>query len=183
MKKSIHTNRFEDVYILNYERIKRFAIEYVMSEADAENITQDVFMQLWENQIILSTHTNIIAFLFTSTKNRCLDFLRHKAIVRKTVDKLKTDNYLEHRMKMQSLEALDDKIFSESNIESIIQNAIEMLPEKCREIFIMNKIEGKKQKAIAEDLNISINTVENQMSIAHKKLRLALKDNILFYFL
>ena len=62
--------------------------------------------------------------------------------------------------------------------------AINSLPEKCREIFIKNKIEGKKQKEIALELNISINTIESQMAIAYKKLRVELKDVLqLFVFL
>lgn len=81
-------------------------------------------------------------------------------------------------MKLQSLEAFDDKIFSEPDIESVVQKAIDSLPEKCREIFVMNKIEGKKQKAIAAELNISLHTVESQMGIAHRKLKEALKDYI-----
>jgi len=58
----------------------------------------------------------------------------------------------------------------------IISRALDSLSDKCREIFIMNKLEGKKQKQIAEELNISINTVETQMGIAYKKLRVELKD-------
>jgi RNA polymerase sigma-70 factor (ECF subfamily) len=89
------------------------------------------------------------------------------------------------QMKLQSLEALDEQIISDANIETIIDNAIQSLPERCRQIFVMNKIEGKKQKIIAEELNISLNTVENQMSIAYQKLREILKDYlpILFFLL
>jgi RNA polymerase sigma-70 factor (ECF subfamily) len=89
------------------------------------------------------------------------------------------------QMKLQSLEALDEQIISDTNIETIIDNAIQSLPERCRQIFVMNKIEGKKQKIIAEELNISPNTVENQMSIAYRKLREILKDYlpILFFLL
>lgn len=81
-------------------------------------------------------------------------------------------------MKLQSLEYLDDKIFSQNDIESIVENAINSLPEKCREIFVLNKIEGKKQKQIAQELNISIHTVESQMAIANKRLRELLKDYV-----
>ena len=80
------------------------------------------------------------------------------------------------QIKFQSLEAFDELLFSEPDIETVIQNAIESLPQKCREIFILNKIEGKKQKIIAQELNISINTVESQMAIAYKKLKETLKD-------
>ena len=94
----------------------------------------------------------------------------------------------EYRLTLQakyySLEYLDLDILEEESIEQILSKAIDALPEKCREIFIKNKIEGKKQKEIAAELNISINTVETQMGIAYKKLKTELKDYFpLFLFL
>ncbi|HBB01282.1 MAG: RNA polymerase subunit sigma-70 [Bacteroidetes bacterium GWD2_45_23] len=175
---SQHTDQFEEIYRSHYARMKRFAAEYLLCEEDAENIVQDVFLNLWEQQFVLMSHTNLFAYLFTSTKNRCLDFLRHKTIVRRTAEILMDEQNLQLKMKLQSLEAFDEKIFSEPDIESIVQKAIETLPEKCREIFVMNKIEGKKQKNIAAELNISIHTVESQMAIAHRKLKEALQDYI-----
>jgi RNA polymerase sigma-70 factor (ECF subfamily) len=175
---SQHTNQFEEIYLAHYARMKRFAAEYLLCEEDAENIVQDVFLNLWEQQFVLMSHTNLFAYLFTATKNRCLDFLRHKTIVRRTAEMLMDEQNLQLKMKLQSLEAFDEKIFSEPNIESIVQKAIETLPEKCRIIFEMSKLEGKKQKAIAAELNISIHTVENQMAIAYKKMKEALQDYI-----
>ena len=169
---------FENIYVAHYSRMKRFAQEYVIREEDAENIVQDVFLDLWEQNLLLLTHTNLFAYLFTTLKNRCIDFLRHKTIVKQTAQKLQDDYTKALQMKFQSLEAFDEQLFSEPDIETVIQNAIESLPEKCREIFVLNKIEGKKQKTIAQELNISINTVENQMAIAYKKLKEILKDHI-----
>jgi len=169
---------FENIYVVHYSRMKRFAQEYVIREEDAENIVQDVFLDLWEQNFLLLTHTNLFAYLFTTLKNRCIDFLRHKTIVQNTAQKLQDDYTKALQMKFQSLEAFDEQLFSEPDIETIIQNAIESLPERCREIFVLNKIEGKKQKDIAQELNISINTVENQMAIAYKKLKEILKDYI-----
>jgi RNA polymerase sigma-70 factor (ECF subfamily) len=79
-------------------------------------------------------------------------------------------------MNLDSLEAFDNNLFSDQDIEKIISRALDTLSEKCRTIFIMSKIEGKKQKEIAQELNISINTIETQMGIAYKKLRIELKD-------
>ena len=169
---------FENIYVAHYSRMKRFAQEYVIREEDAENIVQDVFLDLWEQNFLLLTHTNLFAYLFTTLKNRCIDFLRHKTIVQNTAQKLQDDYTKALQIKFQSLEAFDEQLFSEPDIETVIQNAIESLPERCREIFVLNKIEGKKQKDIAQELNISINTVENQMAIAYKKLKEILKDYI-----
>ncbi len=175
---SQHCSQFEEIYITHYARMKRFAAEYLVSEEDAENIVQDVFMDLWEQQFVLMSHNRLFAWLFTVTKNRCLDLLRHKTVVRKGAEKLMDEHKIELQMKLHSLEALDEKIFSEPDIESVVQSAIDSLPDKCREIFVMNKIEGKKQKAIAAELNISLHTVESQMAIAHRKLKEVLKEYV-----
>jgi RNA polymerase sigma-70 factor (family 1) len=175
---SRHKSEFEKIYLSYYSRMKRFAQEYVIREEDAENIVQDLFLDLWEQNIELLSHSNLFAYLFTSVKNRCIDFLRHKTIVQNTAQKLQDDYTKALQIKFQSLEAFDEQLFSEPDIETIIQNAIESLPERCREIFILSKIEGKKQKEIARELNISVNTVENQMAIAYKKLKEILKDYI-----
>ncbi|MFA7140698.1 MAG: RNA polymerase sigma-70 factor [Proteiniphilum sp.] len=175
---SHHTSQFEEIYLSHYSRMKRFAMEYVIREEDAENIVQDVFLDLWEQQFVLMSPSNLFAWLFTATKNRCLDFLRHKTVVRKSTEKLMDDYKIQLQMKLQSLESFDEKIFSDPDIESVVQKAIDMLPEKCREIFVMNKIDGKKQKAIAAELHISLHTVESQMAIAHRKLKELLKEYI-----
>lgn len=164
--------------------MKHFAKEYVVSEEDAENIVQDVFMELWEKKDALTMHTNLIAFLFTAIKNRSLNLLRHKMIVQETDNMLQREYALTLKMNIDSLEVFDQDIFAEEDIEKILPRALNTLSDRCRKIFIMNKIEGKKQKDIAAELNISINTVETQMGIAYKKLRVELKDYFpLFLFI
>jgi RNA polymerase sigma-70 factor (ECF subfamily) len=74
-------------------------------------------------------------------------------------------------MKFNSLEVLDSELFNDDSLERILENALHTLPERCREIFIMHKVEGKKLREIAEEMNISPKTAENQMTIAYRKLR------------
>lgn len=175
---------FEDIYLSYFSKMKHFAKEYVISDEDAENIVQDVFMELWEKKEMLTMHLNLIAYLFTTIKNRCLNHLRHKSVVQETASQLQEEYIITLRMNLDSLEAFDQNLFSEQDIETVISKALDSLSEKCRKIFIMSKIEGKKQKQIATELNISINTVETQMGIAYKKLRTELKDYLpLFIFL
>jgi RNA polymerase sigma-70 factor (family 1) len=178
--------QFEEVYLSFYSRMKRFAQQYVIREEDAENIVQDVFFELWEKQLEFDSFVNLNGFLFMMLKNRCIDFLRRKTLERQTIDEMQSEYNRTLKLNFESLEALDNKLFNESNIDTVLQNAIDSLPEKCREIFVMNKIEGKKQKLIAQELNISIHTVESQMAIAYKKLKEVLKDYIplfLFFFI
>lgn len=184
MSKSGVNRSFEQIYLHYYTRMKCFAQEYVLSEADAENILQDVFADFWENREILQTHINVIAFLFTAIRNRSIDYLRRRMKEQEVLEHLQEEYVLTMKINMESLVALDEHFFYHEDIEKIIQKAIDVLPEKCRQIFIMNKIEGKKQKDIAVELNISVNTIETQMGIAYKKLKEELKNLYpLFLFL
>ena len=175
---------FEQFYITWYSRAKYFAREYVTSESDAENIVQDVFLHLYERRDLMDAYTNLTAYLFTSIKNRCLDYLRKWVLEQETAQGVQDEFDMELRMKYDSLEIFNTQFSDETDIGELLDNALQKLPERCRNIFIMNKLEGKKQKEIAEELNLSINTVESQMGIAYKKLREELKDCLpLFIFL
>ena len=181
---SIDECNFEEIYLDYFPRLLRFAREYVGSEEDAENIIQDVFMTLWERRNDLKVHISMVSYLFLLIKNRCIDHLRRKIHAEKGKKEIQKQYDLEMQMKLYSLEALDQGLISDTDIERIITNAIDSLPAKCREIFIRNKMDGKKYKEIAEELQISVNTVENQMSIALRKLREQLKDYMpIFLFL
>ena len=162
--------QFEDFYVAWYARSKRFACEYVGDE-DAEDVVQNVFIHLYERQHLFKTCTNLKAYLFISIKNKCLDILARRVMERE----------LELRMNFDSLEALDIHFLEEGSIDERLEQALSHLPEKCRIIFEMNKLEGKKQQQIAKDLHISVNTVESQMAIAYKKLRQELLDILLSF--
>ena len=175
---------FSKLYVSYYARLVRFASLYVGAMGDAENIVQDVFLDFWEKKELLPLPINILAYLFTSIKNRCIDFLRHKIVQKEVENKMQEEYRLTLQMKYYSLGELDEGIFEKDDVEQLLSKVIDSLPERCREIFLKSKIEGKKQKEIAEEMNISINTVETQMGIAYKKLRNELKDYFpLFIFL
>ena len=104
-----------------------------------------------------------------------VSILRHRIVVKEAVNLMQEEYQATLRMKLASLELFDQSLLSEQDIERIITEVIDSLPEKCREIFIKSKIEGKRQKDIATELNISLKTVENQMAIAYKKIKGELK--------
>jgi RNA polymerase sigma-70 factor (ECF subfamily) len=166
---------FEELYLSWFAKMKHFAREYVVSEEDAENIVQDVFMELWEKRPVLADRTRLTAYLFTSVKNRSLNCLRHRIIEQKTAGYIQDEYIAALRMNLDSLEYFDHTLFGEEDTGQIISRALLSLPGKCRRIFVMSKIEGMKQKDVAAKLQISINTVETQIGIAYKKLRIELK--------
>ena len=167
---------FERIYINNFARFKRFAKEYVLSEQEAENIVQDVFLSLWERRDRINGGINLQAYLFTSIKNKCVDYLRRQLTNKELKHSMEAELRRTLSLNYESLEEISDDIFSENTIEELISKSLEKLPERCRQIFIKSRIEGKKQSEIAQELNISLNTVESQMGIAYRKLRQELKN-------
>ncbi|MDR1121919.1 MAG: RNA polymerase sigma-70 factor [Dysgonamonadaceae bacterium] len=182
LSENIVDKSFSEIYLAYYSKLILFATEYVISEEDAENIVHDMFLFLWENRGILPAIQNRNAYLFTLIKNRCIDFLRVKMNERNRYEKIQNTFETELKLKLNSLEFFDSYHLNDENIETIITEAIDSLPEKCREVFILSRIEGLKYKDIASRLNVSVNTVENQISIALRKLRVQLKDYMPLYF-
>lgn len=169
---------FDKIYVLYFSRMFVFAKEYVLFDEDAENIVQDVFMLLWEKRDVLNIEISLTAYLLTLVKNRCINLLQHKLTVEE-YSKNKQEEYNDElSFKLFSLEQFNQHLGSDDDILQLMEDAIGKLPPKCREIFIKSKIEGLKYKQIAEELSITVNTVENQIAIALKKLRVELKNYI-----
>lgn len=161
-------NNFDKIYVLYYSRMFRFAKEYVLFDEDAENIVQDVFLLLWEKRGVLDIQISLVSYLFALVKNKSLDYLRHKVIA---------DEYKQElSAKLTALELLNYSFTSDEEIEQILMTAINKLPERCRQVFLKSRIEGKRNREIANELNLTVSTVENQMTIALRKLRVELKD-------
>ncbi len=166
-------SNFDKIYVTYFLRMKRFAKEYVLFDEDAENIVQDVFVMLWEKREVLDIQVSLLPYMFMLVKNRCLDFLRHQDVAEEYKQELET--------KRSALEIVDCEFSSEEELERVVNEAIDKLPERCREVFLKSRLEGMKYKEIAESMNLSVNTVENQMAIALKKLRIELKDYLSFF--
>jgi len=173
---------FSEIYLMYYPKLTLFAKEYVIATEDAENIVQDIFLLLWENRKILPAIHNLNAYLFTLIKNRCIDFLRGRISEHNRKEMMQNLFETELKLKLDSLEFFDTHLLTDEKIEEIISGAIDSLPKKCREIFVLCRMEGLKYKEIASQLDISVNTVENQMSIALRKLKIALKQYLPLYF-
>lgn len=178
-----YKDQFKEVYVSHFSRMKRFAQQYVVHEEDAENIVQDLFFDLLDKKVKFASYTNLSGYLYTLLKNRCIDFLRRKTVEQNTLNAIQNYYIMELNLKLDSLMALDNSVLTDKDVVELIYEAIEKLPEKCKEIFILNKLEGKKQKNIAQELSISVNTVESQMAIAYKKLKEILKDRVLLFTL
>ena len=100
------------------------------------------------------------AYLFRLVRNKCLDYLKHKVFEQRYVESVQTSYEVD--------------VVEDNDTEILIRAAINSLPKRCRDIFLLSRVEGLKYKEISEQLGISVNTVECQMGIALKKLRIKL---------
>jgi len=159
-------NSFEKLFNHYCQRLINFARNYVIDKQIAENVVQDVFVKVWNNRENLDRTKMIKSYLFTAVKNDSLKHLRHLSIENKETEANQPYTNNDER---------PDKKLDEKETALKLEQAINELPEKCREIFTMNRFDNLKYSEIADILNISIKTVETQMGRALKKLRERLK--------
>ena len=175
---------FSGIYDVYFPKLLRFTQTYLIREEEAEHIVQDLFVSLWEHKEILSSLCNLNAYLFKLVRNRCIDYLRKEIRREESRAELSEVENKELQLKLYSLEMFDDDRLSDADIEELLHKAINRLPERCREIFIMSRLQNLRYKEIARKLDISPNTVENQVVIAIRKLKEELKEYFpLFLFI
>jgi RNA polymerase sigma-70 factor (ECF subfamily) len=144
-----------------------FAQKYVKDIDTAKEIVQDAFLSLWEKRDTIDMDRQVKSYLTMIIHNKCTNYLR---------DNRKFDTnilQIENLLDVPEYESTDSLVTGELKVS--IESAINELPEKCREIFVMNRYENLKYQEIADKLQISVKTVETQMSKAlqHMRLRLA----------
>ncbi len=162
--KSGDKKAFDLLFLSYYKGLCGFACTFLNDSDEAEEAVQKTFIRLWEKRKNVIAPDNPKAFLFKSVYFESMKMLRHK-----TIHENHISEYV-RKFKLNSEETDDYSFFL-----PYLHKAVEKLPEKCRQIFILNKLEGLTQKEIAEYLEISAKTVENQIAIAVSKLREELK--------
>lgn len=163
---------FEAVYNEFFGILFHLGLHYLHDEKAAEEIVQDTFMKLWEIRSTLNDQINIRNFLYTITKNNCLNHLRNQKISMKHLENMK---YLEMQFNYEALEKLGNYLQFEE-LRNKIDQAISQLPEEVIETFRLSRFEELSYKQIAEKQGISVKTVEARISKALKILRIELKD-------
>ena len=156
---------FSDIFQEYYPELCRYALKILRKEELAEDVVQEVFVNLWEKRNKIQINTSIKSYLYTSVRNRSLDQL--KVIFQR---EQKKESLYEH---MNITEDISDILRQNEfqNTYEMVQEAIETLPPKCKIIFLLTREEDMTYKLVAKNFNISIKTVENQIIIAFKKIR------------
>lgn len=162
------TAAFDLCFELYFTGLCTFANKLVRDSQVAQDIVQELFVNLWIKREKLEIHTSIKAFLFQSVKNNCLDHIKHSQVELAFASRYINENAEEY-----------ENIYSDYTKKEILQAlnvAIEKLPKQCKAVFEMSRFEYKSYKEIAEMLGLSVKTVENHMGRALHIIRLELKE-------
>ena len=160
--KNDNVREFESLFDLYYEQLVAFACYYLSDKDTAENIVQDVFVNIWKNRKKINLKSSIKVYLYSAAKKNALRYLRDKKNREKFVQHLTPDLDVQH---------LPHDSAEYHELVAAIEKAIQSLPEKGRLIFCMHRFDHLNYSEIARVLNISVNTVEAHMVRNLKYLR------------
>lgn len=167
---------FDALYLKYHPRLKAFLISFIKDEEIASDIAQDIFMKIWINRGSISEISNFSTYIYSSAKYSVYNYFKRNLIKEKYIASLQNmPNYADF---------LEEDVTAEE-LNRIIQKTIENMPARRREIFILSRQNGMSNQEIADKLNISKRTIENQITMALAMLRkviMAAKVMLIFLF-
>lgn len=166
--KSGNKNAINELYVRYSSRLYRFAFGYLKSEEDARDVIQEVFIRLWSNRGKINEETNLEAFLFAVAKNTIISAFRKKISEKEYLEQLR---FLVVKNSSDTEKQVDYTLLNEK-----VQQLIHSLPEQRQRIYLLSRGKGYSNKSIAEELHISLKTVEDHLTKARKYLKENLKE-------
>lgn len=160
---------FELIFRSYFTRLCAFATVYTNSLEDSKEVVQEVFLKVWEKRNELPLDDELKSYLFRAVKNACINRLQHQMVA----DRYQAVLYFLHSQEPGTDGYTEIEL---GELQGHIDTAIAALPESCRNIFLLSRNQGLKYREIAEQLNISVKTVETQMSRALLKLKSQLHE-------
>ena len=173
---------FELLFKAYYTRLCHYAHSFVSDNMAAGDLVKDVFLKLWENRKSIVITVSLSSYLYRSVHNQCLNYIartgKKLARFQNSIDEtIAAGVYVPVSTDYPTANLLSKEL------ESHLEQAIKKLPDHCREIFILSRVENLSHQQIAEKLNISENTVKVQIYRALNKLRKELKEFIAIWLL
>jgi RNA polymerase sigma-70 factor, ECF subfamily len=165
---------FESIFRAYYKRLHGFAYSYVAQAETAEDIVQSVFLRIWSQREHWDPPGTVKQYLFIAVRNEALNMLRHKKVVDDSEDEV-IRSFTVYQPGPEDLIIEKDQMDAEQ-LRRKIQEGIDGLSPRCRQIFLLNRRGGLTYTEIADYLGVSINTVNTQMGRALKCLRETLSD-------
>ncbi|GET28845.1 RNA polymerase sigma-70 factor [Prolixibacter sp. SD074] len=171
--KNISNEEFRSIFDQYYPMLFHLGREYLQDDDEAKEVAQNAFVKLWEIRGSLSNESNIRNFLYTIARNNCLNCLKRREVMAVHHDRLK---YLEMHFNYEALNRMGPDYLEFSELKEKIETAVSSLPENCRRVFYLSRFEDKSNKEIADELDVTVKTVEAHMTKALKYLRKELQD-------
>jgi RNA polymerase sigma-70 factor (ECF subfamily) len=162
---------FKQLYLLFFQSLKHFAFTITHSHEQAEEVVEDVFIQLWMQKEKLLTIDNLKVYLYISVRNISINYLKKEnRHTHESIDYADAD--------IQSADSNPEQLVISTELRKRIDSAIQNLPPKCKLIFKMAKEDKLPYKDIAAILNITVKTIDSQLAIALKKISLAINFDL-----
>jgi len=166
--KSGNIKTFEKVFKEFYHILCSFANKILKDKDKSEEIVQDVFYNIWKKKKDININISLKSYLFKSVQNKCFQIVKHKTVEEKYKNYVKQKSINNYTTPFDELELQE--------INNLIEDTLNSLPDNCNKIFRMSRFEGLKYTEIAEKLSISVKTVEANMSKALKEFRINFKE-------
>ena len=158
-----------------YNPLSSYALTFIKYADIADEIVQEIFIKIWENRNDLNISSSLRSYLFRCVHNNCINYIKHMEIKNKQTREISEDiMYHSVLANLSSSGSSLEAIVSEE-LEACLGKVIENLPGECRRIFMLKRYEQLTNQEIADQLNISINTVKTQLMRAFEKLREAVR--------
>lgn len=157
-------NAFKYFFDLYYDDLCNFVNTYLRDEILSEDIVQNIFIFLWENRNSIPYDCSVKSYLYSASKNKSLNHLRNARKRNRIVEDLFSGP-------VRLSDEKPDLFLEFDEMKRILTNAVDVLPSKCREIYHLSRNEGLTNQEIAQKLRVSVKTVENQMTIAIRKIK------------
>jgi len=152
---------FETIFVAYYDRMRLFIDGYIKSEDEAEDITEELFVNLWSNRQSLDTNKSFNSYLHTIARNAAINFLKNRLV---------RDAYTAHYPQVETAYSSEEELIARE-VELLIDMAVEKMPSQRREIYLLSRKEGLKNEEIALRLHTTKRNIESQLSQALKELR------------
>ncbi len=159
---------FEMIFKAYYQPLCRYAYSFLEDKEEAEEVVQSAFITVWEKRKSLDIQTSLKSYLYRMVRNGCLNVIKHEKV---------KQQHVAHELAVTevSYESVSQKVYA-TELEIKITEAMKALPDQCRLVFQLSRFEELKYQEIADQLKISVKTVENHMGKALKIMREQLKE-------
>ena len=157
------------LFSIYFSRLNDFARNVVKDDVISQDIVQDVFVKVWEKSAEIES-INIEAYLFRLVRNRCIDYIKHLKVMNNRMQEIQISSKYEELYRIDFI-GNEPYVLIEHELKLKIEKTIQNLPDRCREVFILSRINGLKNKEIAEKLNINIKNVERHLNRAMQSFR------------